>query len=509
MIVCQTLLIRVIGKIFLQKPAISIAGFFISKGSQTCWNFLLSTLQIFTLVIILSYFFIASESDYVFAKSQEPKIGRLQKNMNSELTDKVTELAEENDVPELTRLLVTWPDRDAKWLLYIDSRLIAPSTTQEQRNQLLAVREQALKSNPQLEQQMVEQFSSEQVARKKQNPSSSKLSEDFTYTEEDQIRFQIIETLEDFEDWQLEDIDDYLDTLHYSNLDEVVQHAVNQTVYGLLRTAADAQAAQSIASSSDYQTWYQAFAPESVLKNDDFGLDQLIRFDRLNKGVELIKSRDYYAYLLERGDKGLGSFNDYLNQFSYQQEFSKAIDDSNIEFFEKEHNIKLPQQLKNLYLAINPDQTFVIPSLLKLEYHLSRKRSNYEHLKGMGVINMLAYVWSNDKQVFEAGESSLSETQIKLLNNNYIGVGSINLDDNVNIILYYDKNGHFGAIWYDQDNDVVFTDYLDLMLERSQAKYNIFQLITVIPFIIENSFFKYEEQEKFIANLRAIPPQDR
>jgi len=423
--------------------------------------------------------------------------------MNSELTDKVSKLAEKDDVAGLTRLLATWPDQDATWLLYVDSRLIAPSTTQEQRTVLLAVREQALKSNPQLEQQMVEQLSNENVTQKKLNPSSSKLNENFTYTEEDQNRFQIIETLEDFEDWQLEDIDSYLATLDYLQLDKTVQHAVNQTVYGLLRSNEHVQAAQSIAKLNDYQSWYKSFAPENILQNSNFSLDQLLRYNKLNEGVGLIQRKDHYAYLLERGDEDLGSFSHYLDELSSKHDFYEEIDRAKIKQFEVEHGIELPEQLKDLYLAVNPEQRFSMPSLLELEHDLSQERRNYEHLKGMGVINMLDFVWGNDKQDFSAEEGFLSKSQIESLNRNYIGIGSINLDDNVNIVLYYDKNEHFGAVWYNQDDGVVFDDYLLLMLENSQAQYTLYQLLTAISFITENAFFEYEEQEKFIADLRS------
>ena len=216
-----------------------------------------------------------------------------------------------------------------------------------------------------------------------------------------------------------------------------------------------------------------------------------------------IRQKDYYAYLLQRGDKNLSSFDHYLDGFSRRNKFSAKLDESKITQFESDYNIALPEQLKELYLAVNPKQDFAIPSLLELEHSLSKERKDYEHLRGLGVVNTLNYIWGNDKDDFTAEGGSLNQSQINFLNKNYTGVGSLRVDDNTNIVLYCDSNGLFGAVWYCQDDSAILVDCLNLMYEKSQAQFNIYQLLTAIPFVIENAFFDNDGQEKFIANLRA------
>ena len=57
-------------------------------------------------------------------------------SMSSNLQKQVEAFAMENDVPSLTRLLVEWKECDSEWLLFVESRLCAPSTTPEQKSQL-------------------------------------------------------------------------------------------------------------------------------------------------------------------------------------------------------------------------------------------------------------------------------------------------------------------------------------------------------------------------------------
>ena len=430
--------------------------------------------------------------------------------MNSRLAQKVREFAENDDVSGLTDLLSNWPEHDKEWLLYVDARIVAPSSTAEQTQRLKAIRENALKLNPQLEEQLYSRPSAEDEVAKKstaaqqnKEPTAASSTDNFVFSDEDKARFQIIDTIEAFEDWQIDEIDVFLNSLDYLQLNEAVQHVVNQTVYGLLRSGEEASSAQKIAESSEYQAWYSSFAPESVLDNKDFGLNELLRFNTLNRDVGTIRQKDYYAYLLQRGNKNLGGFDHYLDGFSRRNKFSAKLDESKITQFESDYNIELPEQLKELYLAVNPKQDFAIPSLLELEHSLSKERKNYEHLKGLGVIYWLSFVWGNDKDDFTAEGGSLNQSQIDFLNKNYTGVGSLHVDDNTNIVLYCDSNGLFGAVWYCQDDSVVLVDYLDIMLEKTQAQFNIYQLLTAIPFVLENAFFENEEQQKFIANIRA------
>ncbi|NJK43520.1 MAG: leucine-rich repeat domain-containing protein [Pleurocapsa sp. SU_196_0] len=66
----------------------------------------------------------------------------------SELHRRVRQLAEGDDTEGLTRLLETWEDRDAEWEQFVQSRLYAPSTTDEQKTRLKLVLDAAKPVSP-------------------------------------------------------------------------------------------------------------------------------------------------------------------------------------------------------------------------------------------------------------------------------------------------------------------------------------------------------------------------
>ena len=184
----------------------------------------------------------------------------LQTIMNSQLVQKVTEFAENDDVSGLTDLLSNWPEHDTKWLLYIDARIVAPSSPAEQTQRSKAIRKNALKLNPPLEEPLYSELSVEdrvaeqdEEAQELKETATAPSADNFLYSDEAQAHFQIIQTIEASEDWQIDEIDVFLNSLDYLQLNEAVQHVVNQTVYGLLRFAEEAGSAQKIAESSVYQ----------------------------------------------------------------------------------------------------------------------------------------------------------------------------------------------------------------------------------------------------------------
>jgi len=419
--------------------------------------------------------------------------------MNSSLTDKVKALADIENIDGLTKLLCEWPDQTSEWLIFVEIRIHAPSSNAEQKKKLKDIRQQALNKNPDL---LENDFGEVLETKIASETISKEVEEDFNYTDEDLAQYEIIETLEECEDWHTNEIDDYLGSLNYLSLDDAVQHLINQSVYGLLMLPEEYQAANKIADTNVYKKWHHLYAPASVLNNSDISLQNLIDFTSIEKRVDLIERRNYYAYLIESDNEDLDTFDNFYKQTRSSNSFSNPITSSEVQRFEQAHNVVFPVQLKDLFLAVNDDQDFSILNLTELEHYLSEDRKNYEHLNGLGLVHMLDFVWSNRKDDFKPDTGSLTQTQIDFLNTHYTAIGSLAVDDNTYIIIYFDKDNRFGAVWYCQDDGIVFSDYLYPLLEKSQAQHSLYQLLVAIPMVLKNLFFEYRYQEEFVANLR-------
>lgn len=435
--------------------------------------------------------------------------------MNSKLTEKVNELANNNEVEALNKLLCEWPEKTAEWFLYLSMRISAPSTSSEQLQELKRVRDKAIASNPELLED--EYFNGDAIAQETDvsdaettNVSSenkSEAKEEFKFSEQEQMYSQIIETLEEFDECELEEIDTYLGTLDYANLGYALQHLVNQYVYAFLTWEGSTPMSDVISKAPEYQAWAAIFTPESILNNPNFSIDDVLRYGFLRSQIGLIKSKGYYAYLVASGDEDLKGFEHHQNQFSSTSSSSSSTSASDvekkeeIEKFEKKYAVKFPAQLTALH---QHEQEFDISSLSSLEYHLSDERLEYEHRKGMGIIDAIRFIWSNDKSDFTVEGGVFTQAQIDSLNQQYTFVRTFTVDEETYVILYFDENGHFGAVWYNQDAVRLFDHYLDLMLEQSLAQHSLYQLLVTLPMIIDNPLFDDEDKEELIRDLRKL-----
>lgn len=426
--------------------------------------------------------------------------------MESDLQQKISALADIEDIEGMTQLLCEWPHKTPEWLLYINVRIGAPSTNKEQKSLLTQMKAEALAFQPELAEQLMDEFL-ETLQSKTSNgqKNEQEKQKDFVFAQEDCENFEIIDTLQEFECWDVEEITDYIVSLDYGELGEPIQHLVNQYIYGLTANGQESEPLKAVAKQPEYLEWCQSFAPEFVLADDNFGVEGLLRLARLDNEVELISKKDYYAYLLESGDEDHESFDDFLREFGGLNDFTKVATDDQIEQFEDQFAIKLPEELKIFYqhagslygTASKPCRFF---SISELEYHLDSSRKRYEHLRSMGLLNMLEFIWGNNKDDFSPASGNLTQDQIDYLNQHYTAIGYIPVDDNANVAIYFDRQHRFGTVWYHQDNAVVYKDYLDVLLEKSQAQYGLCQLLAVIPFILTNPLFE-EEQEQYIADL--------
>lgn len=422
--------------------------------------------------------------------------------MASDLERRIFALADIEDIDEMTRLLCEWPDKTPEWLLYVDVRIGAPSSSKEQKALLKQVKAEALAIKPELAEKEV----GERLVAKSSKPSTSRETQGtFVFTDEDRNNFEIIEALQDFECWDAEEITEYIASLDYAILDEAVQHLVNQYVYALIANGQKDKALDRLVEQNSYQAWLHSFAPDYVLSNTGFNVDSLMQLAALDNQVELISKKDYYAYLFEQGDESHASFDDFLQETGGLNQFTDLASNGELEQFERTFRVQLPDELKIFYqhagsmrgTASKPCGIF---SISELEYHLDSSRKKYEHLTGMGLLHMLEFVWGNNKDDFKSSAGHLTQDQIDYLNQHYTGIGYIPLDDNVNIVVYFDNQQRFGAVCYDQDDAVVYDDYLEPLLEKSQARYGLCQLLAVIPFIATNPLFE-DKQKQYIADL--------
>ncbi len=435
--------------------------------------------------------------------------------MSSNLQKQVEAFAMENDVPSLTRLLVEWKECDSEWLLFVESRLCAPSTTPEQKSQLVAAKEQALYADPKLSIEdavaalmpAAEELEPDKKSLEYSIAKSASSNETVQFPEEDQRNFEILQQLQEYDDDQFSELAAYIMTLDYENLIPAVQHKVNQCIYALEHSE-DSEAQNKLGTtfinSSNYQAWYEKFVPESVLKNKDYSIELLMEYYQLGGEVGSIIRRDYQIYLQKRGE-GLKDLSDFYS--ADRSEPCRSI--SEIEEFEERHQVIFPEALKSYFLNFLSDERYrnisPLESLSKIDYKLSDDRERYEHLKGMGIVHWLNLVWGNSHDHFMVEGGSLTQEQIDTLNQKYIGVGQLEIDPETCLILYYDAEHNFGALTYQQDDvDETYEYYLDLMLKKSPAQHTLFQLLTAIPQVLEIAEHLYYPSIQFFRSLRRL-----
>lgn len=420
--------------------------------------------------------------------------------MDKQLENIIDEFALNDDIEGMTNCLLNWETHTAFWLICVESRLMAPSTTEEQANALVAVRDKALEDNPELLEQVQSYFGGMGMA----NDGTLKISDDnFEYTEEEQEIYSALEELEDavsaYEgDEAMADLNALLKDYELLDRHECIQHAANKLVYIMTLKGHSGAFTDEYIQTEDYKSWYEMYTPHGILKNPDFDFDDLVNVCDLESDIEFIKRKDYYAYSLENGTAD-GSFEEDLKEYGSHYKYGPRSTDSDIATFEKNTGVIFPEEHKLFLKKIGGLRASIyshtnVFSLTEWVDSFSYEKEYGRHLKSTGVVDILNFVWENDKEEFEPSDDNwINQEECNQLNADYTAFGFVAVDDNLHLALYFDKAGKFGVIPYDQDDtEQLFECYLRPMLEKSQAKdYSLAQILgaLVLPCCSEMSFY--------------------
>jgi len=120
--------------------------------------------------------------------------------------------------------------------------------------------------------------------------------------------------------------------------------------------------------------------------------------------------------------------------------------DSDLEQLKQHVGFELPKELIQFY------KTFGGLKNIDNEESYCFSISTISTTRDLGLIEMIRYSWGFDRYEFDEGENFTAE-EIKQLNSNYKCIGWYR-DDTVCESAYYiffDKDGNFGELFYDQD----------------------------------------------------------
>jgi hypothetical protein len=146
---------------------------------------------------------------------------------------------------------------------------------------------------------------------------------------------------------------------------------------------------------------------------------------------------------------------------------------------------ELPEDLKNFYLNfgglknVNNDESYCISILSLFEMLEAIKKDEFMPSFSMGIIDMILFSWGNDRYEFADGEF-FSKEQKDFLNSQYKCFGWYRTDTVLDCAyyLYFDANGNFGALCYDQDMFEEVQEDLIKMLENSPANETLENLLS-------------------------------
>lgn len=128
-------------------------------------------------------------------------------------------------------------------------------------------------------------------------------------------------------------------------------------------------------------------------------------------------------------------------------------------FYRELGSVRAKESLSECYLRI--------PSVASLLQGLAAPNT-WARRPSLGLVDAIVHSWGNDRPEFAPGKF-FSADQLKALNAQYIGFGLYRPDLERAHYLYFDAQGRFGALFYDQDDFSDAQKRLTAMLRTSPA----------------------------------------
>lgn len=140
------------------------------------------------------------------------------------------------------------------------------------------------------------------------------------------------------------------------------------------------------------------------------------------------------------------SLEPYMVSF-YQISYKKRDPLSRLQDFEKKYGCTIPEELNNVW--INTGALKVKDAEVWGSFEIYSNQDNPSHMPNMGgLVEMIEKLWGDRPEFHQ----HFSEEQIKYLNDHYFIFGHYLQDENTYDHFYFDRDGKFGTITYDQDD---------------------------------------------------------
>lgn len=156
---------------------------------------------------------------------------------------------------------------------------------------------------------------------------------------------------------------------------------------------------------------------------------------------------------------------DYAGCFTLK--FAEKITEVRMQQIESELGFELPAALRELALTRGPFTAGAFNDLCVMG-------GWNDNAHPTGLVEYIDYVWGGRPEF----EECYKEKELLFLNENYFAFGTRYQDDNVHEYIYFDKNGRFGSIVFDQDYFEVFQDEVEPMFKKSTAGETLEQVLS-------------------------------
>jgi hypothetical protein len=197
-----------------------------------------------------------------------------------------------------------------------------------------------------------------------------------------------------------------------------------------------------------------------------------------DQSIDIAQQIEHFNSLMKR-------INPSTFEYSALKLEGRATDEQLVQL-QKNSSPAIPEGLKNFYKKwggivrhVHSETYLNIPSVTTMLDILNGKFSSKwpgPTLKSLGLIDYIKYSWGNDRWEFESDEFFTTE-QLHVLNEKYkcFGIYRPNLERAY--YLYFDQQGNFGEILYDQNLFEETKNHLQSMLTKSPANQSFNALI--------------------------------